>query len=222
MPAARLRAGTARPVGAPLGEVYSVLVRGWSSPAVPPPSGPSLPEAASQRRTPPAPGRRRLGSHSPPMAAFCSGCVCEDPEPHCSCLNTGFPAGPWGARSRCSRTAPERAEWRRQAGIDRGFSPRMRPGGPADSIYQVMENFGLISPLAKPVLTVKSSSYLDPWGFWKKRMDVTSNSRDPGSIPGQGTRSCMWQGRSCTLQRNPTCDNEDPVCCNEILAHPNK
>ena len=38
-----------------------------------------------------------------------------------------------------------------------------------------MENFGLTIPLAKPALTVKS---LDPWGFWKKKMDITSNSSE--------------------------------------------
>ena len=48
------------------------------------------------------------------------------------------------------------------------------------------------------------------------------NAGDPGSIPGQGTRSHMPQLRACVLQlrvrmpqlKDPACRNEDPMCCN--------
>ena len=56
------------------------------------------------------------------------------------------------------------------------------------------------------------------------------NAGGLGSVPGQGTRSCMLQLRACMPQvkiplastEDLTCGTKDPACCNEDLAGGNE
>ena len=52
----------------------------------------------------------------------------------------------------------------------------------------------------------------------------TPNAGGPGSIPGQGTRSRMPQLKMIprAAPKDPTRGNEDPVCCNQDPAQPDK
>ena len=50
----------------------------------------------------------------------------------------------------------------------------------------------------------------------------TPNSGGPGSIPGQGTRSCMPQLSPHAAIEDPTRGSKDPSGRNEEPAQPNK